>query len=368
MRHESSTVFPSRPARRIAPALMLCVALLAPSLVSAKQPAAAANAAVVATWNEIAVTTVTGPAPGGAGMAGPTAFNYFAFTQIAIYNAVVGITGEYELYRWNAKAPEGRIAGSSRCRRRTPGASPLLRHRHALRHSTIGTNLDARLAASLALVPDGVPKDQGIRYGIRAADHIIALRANDGRGAAVVVPPATEPGDWRPTPSRRLRRSRPPGSARSHRLPWTRSIGSIPARRRRSARDLHRRSSRRCVLTGDINAPLTVRTVRDDTDGEVLLRCGHHRDAAWACRTLPGDTGSTSTTAPACSRPPTPRSPMGPARYGTPSSSTCGGDRSPPSRPTRTAMTTVVPRLVAAHHHPAVSRLAQRPLLRRRPR
>jgi hypothetical protein len=195
MRHASSTLTPprSRPAQRVA--LLLTLALVAVTPVSAAQPPAAANPAVVAAWNEIAVRTVTGAAPGGAGMAGPTAFNYFAFTQIAIYNAVVGITGEYELYRWNAKAPKGA----------SPEAAAAAAAHRVLRHyfgtAVIGPSLDASLAASLALVPDGVPKEQGIRYGIRAADHIIALRANDGRGAAVVVPDATEPGDWRPTPT-----------------------------------------------------------------------------------------------------------------------------------------------------------------------
>ena len=64
-------------------ALLLSVTLVAAAPVAAAQPPAAANPAVITTWNEIAVTTVTGPAPNGAGMAGPTAFNYFAFTQIA---------------------------------------------------------------------------------------------------------------------------------------------------------------------------------------------------------------------------------------------------------------------------------------------
>ncbi|MGZ8819326.1 MAG: vanadium-dependent haloperoxidase [Mycobacterium sp.] len=178
-------------------ALLLSLTLVAAAPVAAKQPPAAANPAVITTWNEIAVTTVTGPAPNGAGMAGPTAFNYFAFTQIAVYNAVVGITGEYELYRWNAKAPKGASPEAAAA----AAAHRVLRHYFGTGYGTaIAPNLDARLAASLALVPDGVPKDQGIRYGIRAADHIIALRANDGRGAAVVVPPPTGPGDWRPTP------------------------------------------------------------------------------------------------------------------------------------------------------------------------
>jgi hypothetical protein len=60
--------------------------------------------------------------------------------------------------------------------------------------------LDAALAASLAEIPDGHAKKQGIRYGERAADRLIELREDDGRFAPVTfdVPPA--PGVWRPTP------------------------------------------------------------------------------------------------------------------------------------------------------------------------
>ena len=60
--------------------------------------------------------------------------------------------------------------------------------------------LDTALAASLAEIPDGHAKKQGIHYGERAADRLIELRADDGRFAPITfdVPPA--PGVWRPTP------------------------------------------------------------------------------------------------------------------------------------------------------------------------
>jgi hypothetical protein len=68
--------------------------------------------------------------------------------------------------------------------------------------STIATALDSDLATSLGTIPDGVPKEQGIRYGQRAADRIISLRADDGRFAPIVYNPLnpTAPGVWRPTP------------------------------------------------------------------------------------------------------------------------------------------------------------------------
>jgi len=65
---------------------------------------------------------------------------------------------------------------------------------------TAQASLDAAYAASLARLPDGRAKDQGIAFGIRAADNLIGLRANDGRNAPILFTKAPAPGVWRPTP------------------------------------------------------------------------------------------------------------------------------------------------------------------------
>ena len=191
MRHAlSASTITSRSAWRVAPALLLSLVVVAATPVAAAPPVPAANAAVITTWNQIAVSTVT------AGGASPTNFNYFAFVHLAMYNAVVGITGEYELYRWNRPAPH---------RASPEAAAAAAAHRVLTTYFPAATaTLDAQLAASLALVPDGGPQDSGISYGRRAADHIIALRANDGRNAAVTVPVGTGAGHWRPEPATAL--------------------------------------------------------------------------------------------------------------------------------------------------------------------
>jgi hypothetical protein len=185
----SQSLHPHRIGRRAVMALLLSLTLIsgaAPTL--AVPPPGADNARVITTWNEIAVNTVTN----NGAAAGPTAFNYFAFVHLAMYNAVVGITGEYELYRWDKHAPTGA----------SPEAAAAAAAHRVLSNYFPGaaTNLDAQLAASLALVPDGGAQDKGISYGVRAADNIIALRMNDGRNAAAPVPDADAPGEWRPTP------------------------------------------------------------------------------------------------------------------------------------------------------------------------
>jgi hypothetical protein len=192
----------SRSAGRVVTRFMLSTALVGGTLLAATpvagaQPPPAANPAVITTWNAVALTTISGPPPNGAGKANAEAFLGYAFTHAAIYNAVVGITGEYELYNWDARAPKGASPEA---------AAAAAAHRVLMEYfgttPTIVANLDAALAASLGQIPDGVPKEQGVRYGERAADRIITLRANDGRFAPItyVVPIPTPPGVWRPTP------------------------------------------------------------------------------------------------------------------------------------------------------------------------
>jgi hypothetical protein len=183
--------------RRLAWILGLSATLVLGAPAAGAQPPAAANPAIVTTWNAIAVATVSGPAPNGAGKANAEAFLSYAFTHAAVYNAVVGITGKYELYNWDARAPKGASPQA---------AAAVAAHRVLMEYfgstPTIAANLDAELATSLGQIPDGVPKDQGIRYGERAADRIIALRAHDGRFAPITytVPDPIPPGVWRPTP------------------------------------------------------------------------------------------------------------------------------------------------------------------------
>jgi membrane-associated phospholipid phosphatase len=59
---------------------------------------------------------------------------------------------------------------------------------------------DAQLAASLALVPNGVDKTNGIATGAKIAQATLAARASDGSTAVVSYTPSGLPGGWAPTP------------------------------------------------------------------------------------------------------------------------------------------------------------------------
>jgi hypothetical protein len=159
----------------------------------AKQPGqagvGAADPAVISDWNATAVATiVTDEARSPA-----EAYVYFAFTHAAMYNAVVGITREYELYRWHR---HGRAWAS-------PEAAAASAAFHVLKHYFSSTAAQTRLydayAASLDGVPDGAAQSAGVRYGRRAAHRIINLRLDDGRYAPLEFPMPPGPGVWRPT-------------------------------------------------------------------------------------------------------------------------------------------------------------------------
>lgn len=66
------------------------------------------------------------------------------------------------------------------------------------------TALDNALAASLATIPDGSAKTQGVKAGADAAAAVLAERAGDGTDTASVnqayTPPAAAPGVWQLTP------------------------------------------------------------------------------------------------------------------------------------------------------------------------
>lgn len=118
---------------------------------------------------------------------------YFAFVNIAIYDALVAIEGGHEPFipqpRAHAHAsPE--VAAATAAYRVLSGLFP----------ASEG-NLAQDYAASLSDVPNGVGLVHGKRVGEAAAASMLELRQDDGRNDSSITfiePPA--PGVWRPTP------------------------------------------------------------------------------------------------------------------------------------------------------------------------
>ncbi|MFK0117000.1 vanadium-dependent haloperoxidase [Streptomyces sp. NPDC090994] len=161
--------------------------------VAAGRPAEADTAApppsVIAQWAQRVSETVD---PTGE-LINPEEAVWHAYVSLAMYNAVVGIEGRYVPYRWRgARAARGASAEAAAA----TAAYQVLR----TGFPQAGATLEQAWQASLAKVPDGPGEKAGVAFGQRSARHLMALRANDGRGASVPFTPAPAPGVWRPTP------------------------------------------------------------------------------------------------------------------------------------------------------------------------
>ncbi len=154
----------------------------------AAQPAADAN--VVNDWNATAVNVVFVDAATGAA----EGFVYLGLVQAAVYNAVVGITRRYALYKSNAQP--GPMASPQ-------AAAAAAAHRVLMTYyghvPAAVTRLTDAYAASIGAGPYDPSTTQGIQYGRQAAERIIALRADDGRYGPNIFEKAPAPSIWRPT-------------------------------------------------------------------------------------------------------------------------------------------------------------------------
>jgi hypothetical protein len=158
-------------------------------LVAALFGAAVAKADAVLDWNVIAVNTAVANGQNPFAQARSA-----AIVQLAVFESVNAITGEYHPYLGTIVAP--------------PGASPEAAAIQAAYHvlstyfTTSATTLAAERAKSLASIPDGQAKTDGIATGDAAALAMIALRANDGSSPAQFkIPGPPVPGEWLATSS-----------------------------------------------------------------------------------------------------------------------------------------------------------------------
>ena len=118
----------------------------------------------------------------------------FGYAGIAVYDAVMAVQRTYEPFAIRTRAPRG----SSPEAAVVAAAHAIYEHYLPGQEATI---LDPAYDTSLATIPDGQAKDDGVAVGRRVANAFIALRADDGFRADVgYTPPSPAgPGDWVPT-------------------------------------------------------------------------------------------------------------------------------------------------------------------------
>jgi len=147
--------------------------------------AATQQADVVLIWNQTMLEAIRLDAS-----APPIASRGMAMVSLAMYDALNAIDGTPGYY---VSLPA--VQGTD------PNAAASAAAHRVLSYLYPGQQafFDAQLAASLASIPDGPGKTNGLTLGQSIANAIIAIRATDGWNDFVDSVPGNQPGDWQPT-------------------------------------------------------------------------------------------------------------------------------------------------------------------------
>ena len=141
-------------------------------------------------WNRILLGILRTP---GAQPATVHATRNMAIMHAAVYDAVNAIVRTHSDYLIHLKAPRHASVAAAAASAAHDVLVQLYPSQTAI--------LDADLATSLASVPDGPAKDQGVSVGKTAAARIVSLRSTDGSSASPIpFTPGTNAGDYQLTP------------------------------------------------------------------------------------------------------------------------------------------------------------------------
>ncbi len=150
---------------------------------------AVAQADAVLDWNAIATDTAVANGQNPFAQARTA-----AIVQLAVFEAVNAIRGDYKPYLGIITAPPGASAKA---------AAVAAAHRVLSTYfPASASTLDAARANSLATIADGRAKIDGLATGEAAAAAMLLLRTNDGSSPPQFKTPGpTVPGEWQATPS-----------------------------------------------------------------------------------------------------------------------------------------------------------------------
>jgi hypothetical protein len=117
-----------------------------------------------------------------------------AYMHIAVYDAVNAIDHRHKVF---AVQPTNIPPGASQDAAAVEAAYRVIRFLIPQQAAYI----DAQYAVSMATIPDGQAKTDGMAVGAEVAALFLASRAGDGRNdTAIIYTPASGPGAWVPTP------------------------------------------------------------------------------------------------------------------------------------------------------------------------
>ncbi len=157
------------------------------------QESAANSVNPVVQWNRTLLVIVRTP---GAQPATVHPTRSFAILHAAIYDAVNAIDRSHKPYLVH-------LTSVSQFASEDAAAASAAHEVLLTLYPSFQPMLDAQLQQSLALIPEGADKTEGIAIGKTVADQILALRSNDGSNASPIPfvftnPPV--PGDYQSTP------------------------------------------------------------------------------------------------------------------------------------------------------------------------
>jgi hypothetical protein len=189
---------PHRPRPRSARVLVVGVtaALVVPA--AAMVPSQASNVSdlhgsrtdtYVAQWDEIGSQALT-----ASGLSPVEGHLILGYAGIAVYDAVMAIRHRFEPFAIRTGAPRGASPEAAVA----AAAHRVYEHYFSEQEATL---IDPAYDASLSTIPDGDAKTDGIAVGLRVANALIALRADDGFRKDAGYSPPTPPlaGDWVPS-------------------------------------------------------------------------------------------------------------------------------------------------------------------------
>jgi hypothetical protein len=164
---------------------VLCALGLVLGLVLGSQ-SSAQNAVV--DWHAVMESSVA-----STGRKNVVALPYFAYVDVAMYDAVNSIDRRDRPFALSVHAPHG----ASKDAAAASAAHDVLTHYFPAQAPIF----DAALSASLAAIPDGQSKTDGIDVGKAVAAQWLMLRTGDGLEAPIVYTPGHGPGIWEPVPT-----------------------------------------------------------------------------------------------------------------------------------------------------------------------
>ncbi|HRY51406.1 MAG TPA: vanadium-dependent haloperoxidase [Candidatus Paceibacterota bacterium] len=132
-----------------------------------------------------------------------------AMVHVAQFDAVNAVIGGFTPYALSVVAPDASPEAAA-----AQAAYSVLTNVSRASLSMLNT----ALTESLATIPDGPAKEDGLKLGRAAAEAVIRLRAGDNLDLNVSVGTSTAPGRWRPTPPNFISGT---GGSYRYLTPWT---------------------------------------------------------------------------------------------------------------------------------------------------